>query len=126
MEVATEIIFFEEATGVDIEEKVYESLQETQVSSYEVDTAPRVTVATLSHGISYLLVDSFVSYYPVKLVLYVSVRPLGPPVWVPNKAFISAKSQLRMFHERTSSVNACAHWSCAEGCAHQHSILIHL
>ena len=26
---------------------------------------PRATVATLSHGISYLLVDSFVSYYAV-------------------------------------------------------------
>ena len=40
MEAAAEkMIFFEEATGV-LTEKVYESLQETQVSSYEVDTAP--------------------------------------------------------------------------------------
>ena len=37
---AEKIIFFEEATGVDIDGKVYESLQEAQVSSYEVDTAP--------------------------------------------------------------------------------------
>ena len=40
MEAAAEkMIFFEEATGV-YTEKVYESLQETQVSSYKVDTAP--------------------------------------------------------------------------------------
>ena len=76
---------------------------------------PRATVATLSHGISYLLADSFVSYYLVELVFHVSI-----PSSIPNKAFVSAKSQLYMFHERerTSSVNARAHWSCDEGCTH--------
>ena len=45
----------------------------------------RATVATLSHGISYLLVDSFVSYL-VELFFYVSI-----PSSIPNKAFVSAK-----------------------------------
>ena len=89
---------------------MYESLQETQISSYKVlyhdlTLMPRATVATLSHSISYLLVDSFVSYHPVELVLHVSIP------CIPNKAFVSAKSQpATTFHKRTSSVNACAHF----------------
>ena len=78
MEEAADIIYFEEATGMQAE-KAYECLQETQFSTrfniYLYSTLlPRATLASLSHGSSYLLVD----YYLVELVLYVNIPPIYP------------------------------------------------
>ena len=49
---------------------------------------PRATVATLSHSISCLLADSFVSYYLVELGFHVSI-----PSSIPNKAFVSTNGR---------------------------------
>ena len=57
---------------------------------------PRATAATFSHGISYLLVDSFVSYL-VELVFYVSNPPVYPtkPSSLPNNNYVPRTDVIR-------------------------------
>ena len=99
MEAATEkMIFFEEATGVQTE-KVMRAYRRRRLVAARSTLLPRATVAMLSHGISYLLVDSFVSYYLVELGFHVSI-----PSSIPNKAFVSAKSQLCSTNGRHPSI----------------------
>ena len=74
---------------------------------WQLCATSRATVAKLSHGSSYLLVDDFVPYYPVDLILNISILPNSYPTkpsypQCPNRKLSTA------FREPTSRVNARA------------------
>ena len=76
---------------------------------WQLCATPRATVAKLSHGSNYLLVDGF-PYYPFELILNVSIPPSTQQSLRLRKVPTGNRQPSTAFREPTSHANASAHF----------------